>query len=439
MSILTPDLMPSGIFDHQFNSPDHDQSFFTQAFPPNKGNQGPFDEYQAASCSATNLDYLHLGTDGPHDDQCSFSNAPRFVHPSTDLDQFLPESEFATPGGTLTFSFPGPVEVDPRLILQNNSADGNKTEAYDLKSSSIASMNQSAFISRQYVSPPHQRSSFELVKESMVNPKSNAKDTTVRHGQLTPDNSLSPTGEVYNTDTPDTSKSRSKNPKRNAGPDRKAVGEEVPKPKRGRRSKKAKTISKEEQQAQREKFLERNRNAAAKCRINKKQWQEGLKDKVKELGSQHAQRSAEFAQLQQEYDSLRAFLIPHSRLCPSKDLQNWVEAHAHSAFPRSPPIALSSNIALTLDQTAEDPTIARVNADYTGKRDIHMSSPLGGLQAFLGGIERPRSVPGTPSAGDVKLGHHLRANSISTPGALGTTSASSKSDTIFFADVTDWE
>lgn len=412
MSVLVPD-----IFDqYHSNSHGHDQSFFTQAFPLSKGRNASFtDDPQSSPYSGSSLNFLDIGSESFDSQNYSFSSPLGYPQSNTDLDQFLPRSDLETSSGTVAFTYPGPSELDPRLISQNGDAkepksDGSASDTPDEVSGLLAFKSRGD--SYNSLKP---KSSLELVMSGPDGRKGNISTTKLQHGQLTPRSSSSPILDEHIVETTSdlSNGKKSKNTKRKVESDVETNRMEAPRPKRGRRSKKAKLVSKEEQQAQREKFLERNRNAAAKCRVNKKKWQEGLKDKVKDLGTQHAHLSAEFAQLQDEYDSLRAFAIPHSRICASQSLQDWVDAHAHNTFARSPPLALASNLALNIGQPAEDPSIARVNADYTDKRIIQMPSPLSGQQEYAG-IERPRSAPMTPSIGNAKSENRLRAQSIST-------------------------
>jgi hypothetical protein len=98
------------------------------------------------------------------------------------------------------------------------------------------------------------------------------------------------------------------------------------KARRVRKSKKLVVISKEDQQARRKLFLEKNRNAAAKCRARSKQSEAKLKDTFERMTVRRGALDTQLAELKDQYAELEAMLLPHCQVCPLKNLKDWVEA-----------------------------------------------------------------------------------------------------------------
>jgi hypothetical protein len=163
------------------------------------------------------------------------------------------------------------------------------------------------------------------------------------------------------TGTPDSRTPESEATSHDAAPRREVTGHDaaerreapaIPPPKRGRRSKKQKPISEAERRSQRERFLERNRNAAAKCRINKKHWQESLKDTVKDLQGRHRQLQRELAQLSADFDGLRVLSVAHVQQCRDERLEAWIAKHAE----RLVEVLASAGVEAAEAKTAVDST-----------------------------------------------------------------------------------
>ncbi|KAL2357641.1 hypothetical protein BJ546DRAFT_794554, partial [Cryomyces antarcticus] len=90
--------------------------------------------------------------------------------------------------------------------------------------------------------------------------------------------------------------------------------EEVPPLKRRRGSKvvvKSEEPEEPEDGVKRDKFLERNRLAAAKCRQKKKVWTEGLEERGRNAQAQNTFLRAEIANLRNELMSLKGMVLAH--------------------------------------------------------------------------------------------------------------------------------
>lgn len=71
----------------------------------------------------------------------------------------------------------------------------------------------------------------------------------------------------------------------------------------------------EEPEVKRQKFLERNRAAASRCRARKKQWVDGLDKKSKELEILNTSLQQEVIMLRAEVQQLKSFILAHKD-CP---------------------------------------------------------------------------------------------------------------------------
>jgi len=268
-------------------------------------------------------DYFNFQPDNQIGVGCLQSNA--------DLDQFLPDLGLEWLDDSLNFTTPSvatqfDLGINPEsLIDQFNTSDMARGDACDTPipaaDLSISAVGSHAI--NQYAIDIQSKGSLEVATAGLATWTSNK--TVVQHGQITPGESPSPAGISTCTWTSAAKKSRTRRSKADTQ-DR--IGDE--KPRRRRKSKKAKTVSPEDQQARRKKFLERNRQAAAKCRSSKKEWQEEQEVKFKDLTLQNAALITELAQVRQQYDSLQSLLIPHRRLCPAEDHQGWVDAREKS-------------------------------------------------------------------------------------------------------------
>lgn len=126
-----------------------------------------------------------------------------------------------------------------------------------------------------------------------------------------------------------------------AGPDSKSDTENESgelhapaKAKRGRRKGK-KVLSEEEQQAKRQRFLARNRQAATKCRNRKKEWTQNLEEKAEHLA--HTQQSLimQLKEVEEEKRALQRQITEHAN-CGNPIIQEYLRAQAAAAANPTP-------------------------------------------------------------------------------------------------------
>ncbi|KAI8919259.1 hypothetical protein DFJ77DRAFT_269226 [Powellomyces hirtus] len=79
----------------------------------------------------------------------------------------------------------------------------------------------------------------------------------------------------------------------------------------------------DEQDEKRKRFLERNRVAASKCRMKKKQWLQDLETKSSEIGQSNRQLQAIVTQLKEEVMLLKSQLLLH-RNCTCNVIQQYI-------------------------------------------------------------------------------------------------------------------
>lgn len=71
----------------------------------------------------------------------------------------------------------------------------------------------------------------------------------------------------------------------------------------------------EDPEIKRQKFLERNRAAASRCRAKKKQWVDNLEKKAKDMEGMNSSLQQEVLMLRSEVQQLKSILIAHKD-CP---------------------------------------------------------------------------------------------------------------------------
>ncbi|GJD01167.1 BZIP transcription factor [Colletotrichum higginsianum] len=99
----------------------------------------------------------------------------------------------------------------------------------------------------------------------------------------------------------------------------------VPPPrKKGRKSK---APAQGENDGKRDKFLERNRVAASKCRQKKKEWVSDLQETKQGLENQHAQLQMEYNGLVNEVTRMKNELMSHAN-CNDPNINLWLENEA---------------------------------------------------------------------------------------------------------------
>ncbi|KAI8917782.1 hypothetical protein DFJ77DRAFT_457805 [Powellomyces hirtus] len=96
----------------------------------------------------------------------------------------------------------------------------------------------------------------------------------------------------------------------------------------------------EEQDDKRKRFLERNRLAASKCRMKKKQWLQDLEVKSAEVGQTNRQLQAIISQLKEEVMVLKSQLLLHQN-CTCNVIQQYISTSPQ--FSQQPPNAPPKN------------------------------------------------------------------------------------------------
>ncbi|KAJ1963368.1 hypothetical protein IWQ62_003240 [Dispira parvispora] len=91
----------------------------------------------------------------------------------------------------------------------------------------------------------------------------------------------------------------------------------------------------------RQRFLERNRIAASKCRQKKKQWIENLKQQSEEVTQRNKHLSYLVRQLKDEVQILKAQLLAH-RNCDSSDIQQYLKNNGQLNSMASLPVGNNS-------------------------------------------------------------------------------------------------
>jgi len=155
-----------------------------------------------------------------------------------------------------------------------------------------------------------------------------------------------PPDSPFTTETSDALPTREAGNETTKGSKREADTQDLVRGKKARRvckSKKLVVVSKEDQQARRKVFLEKNRNAAAKYRARSKQSEAKLKATFQDMTVRRGALDSQLAELKHQYAKLEAKLLPHCQVCPSKNLEDWVRA-----LPRGGPVQSSKSIGKSL-------------------------------------------------------------------------------------------
>lgn len=100
-------------------------------------------------------------------------------------------------------------------------------------------------------------------------------------------------------------------------------GVDIPKPKRTRRSKKKK-LTPEQEERKRKEFLERNRQAASKCRLRKQEATSALQAKAQEYSLWNSQLKENAHALELEVAELKALLFSHPK-CDDPEIARAIE------------------------------------------------------------------------------------------------------------------
>jgi hypothetical protein len=185
----------------------------------------------------------------------------------------------------------------------------------------------------------------------------------------------------------------------------------APKAKRGRKKGKRKQLSQEEQEAKRNKFLERNRQAATKCRMKKKQWTQSLDDRMRQLQLMNAQLRRNVDEILHEKSQLLQLLSSHTQ-CHDQEIQDYYgrqgvvaetavgNAHQNGSihvFPNlADPMIQLSNRDLRAMKRQDSAVSYQSQSDTSEQNSIEMSRQ--GSSASTGSLVRDSGISnmGTP-------------------------------------------
>jgi hypothetical protein len=320
---------------------------------------------------------------------------------------FSDDMDYATPNGTTNYTIVSQQgQLDPRMTVRNPAVA--HTQVY-------GSDNDPSFGVRYTFEPPAvDQSTLQVSTGHNLQQKLDGMEkeslsmASIRYGHPTPDSSVTPPSKQSPSKEQEYEQDGGSSNKRNINRSSKTseYWEEdegqaptslatPPKRKRGRKSKKD-SQSEEEKRKGREKFLERNRFAAAKCRENKKKWQANLQDHNSILDQENARLRLQVAQLQHHLDHLRNCIMAHIN-CKDEKIHASLAASGNAEYP------LSGMPAVTGARKAQPPSIS-----------------LRGTEFQLDGHGRRNSAPGLSTPHPMtSSSSHRRNHSISTPGWLG--------------------
>jgi len=159
------------------------------------------------------------------------------------------------------------------------------------------------------------------------------RQSALMHGQITPGDSPQDGDQMprQNHGNPVDSKessSRAARGKRASAVSNPEVDAVVKPAKKPRKSKK-KLVTKEQEEAKRKKFLERNRVAADKCRQNRKKWIDDLQEKCHNYSTDNAVKKAALEDMEHEMMQLKSMLLVHSRTCKDANILAWVDTETN--------------------------------------------------------------------------------------------------------------
>jgi bZIP transcription factor len=198
----------------------------------------------------------------------------------------------------------------------------------------------------------------------------NERKTSILHGQITPGDSpledrLLGKDSLKTTSSTeyipkDLLASRKRKARTTASIIKKEPGDDantVSKVKRPRKSKK-KPLTKEQEEAKRKKFLERNRVAADKCRQNRKKWIDDLQAKAHFFTTDNAVKKAALEKLEHDISQLKALLLIHSGRCSDKNIATWLEQESTRVKKRTENTSeyIGDNIYRCLDDIMSPPS-----------------------------------------------------------------------------------
>lgn len=308
MSLETP-----GFFSSAWNPEQNDFSL-TEAYQPITEDHTDYTPLFLQGQSENNqLDYLSGQSGYQHSSQSTYM--PRHelgvLQSHDDLDRIL---------GAFGSTFldknidTAHVEGMPNSSCQNRQIHG--LASYDCSLYSPSDLGAPSL--RSWSSDVKPNAAPTQIMTQMAN---DTRRTSMRFGQITPidspvDGFLPP---EQQTVVQPTSKSKS---------DHTAAANDAPKVRRPRKSRK-KSMTKEQEEAKRQKFLERNRVAADKCRQNKKKWIDDLQTKAQHFNTDNTAKKVQLEELENEIEQIRSLLFIHSRSCSEKDIMDWINQEAN--------------------------------------------------------------------------------------------------------------
>jgi hypothetical protein len=151
---------------------------------------------------------------------------------------------------------------------------------------------------------------------------------TVQHGQITPgDSPASSLKSAEGTKAYAAKKSKAISQKGTVQESINHSAEAVPAKKiRKPRKSHKKFLTPLQEAEKRDLFLKRNREAAHKCRIKKKNQTEDIQENAKELALVNAKKGLEIEKLKLEIETVKALLLPHYRGCGDNHLIKYMDS-----------------------------------------------------------------------------------------------------------------
>jgi hypothetical protein len=184
--------------------------------------------------------------------------------------------------------------------------------------------------------------------------------SALKHGQVTPGDSP-PDDESNQVSTNDNKSMRGKRASIVSKPE--AEAEALVKPAKKARKSKKKPITKEQEEAKRKKFLERNRVAADKCRQNRKKWVDDLQEKCHNYSADIALKKAALEDMEHEMMQLKSMLLVHAQTCKDNSILDWVNSRSNKTRPS----AVGEEVIFAPEQLLDDSDSPESNEDdYEG-------------------------------------------------------------------------
>ena len=249
-----------------------------------------------------------------------FNDLPRSSH--DDLNQFFNDAAFGggTPGasGLSKFGMSGEKSPLPAAMTQNW----------------LRNMQQSTSVpdwENQSQSQERENGNGALAVDTKLDTEQ--RETVIKNGQATPVDSPSSPKSAKGVRKA-TRKSKASAKLEAAAPTTTSSDQGPVPAKRARKPRRSnkKKPTPEEESAKRETFLKRNREAAYKCRIKKKNQTEGIVERAKMLDADNAMKGLEVERLRREIESLRASLLPHWRGCGDRNVSSYVDNLVNSGW-----------------------------------------------------------------------------------------------------------